>query len=358
MFRDAQSSTSADSLRTYLECIRKDAPFYTFVAAYAAVGLAIGAGMGVPHKFAPLSYVYYTLFVAICTTIIAGGFWAVWSRQPYATLKGAAGKAVHPSTVAAATLFVALCIHMGVFTSIKTMLPDISPFHADHALADLDEILHGGAPSRYITELLPATTIPVISFVYVGIWSLLLPTGLLAILFVPGLRAVRDQYLWTHLLIWPLLGNLAAGTAMSAGPIFYGLVTGDRGRFAALDSYLAQFPPLREGAAYLWESYMSGQLAFSGGISAFPSMHLANATLLVLLAARGGTTLKWMAVAFCAFTLLGSVQLGWHYAVDGYFSIVATVLIWVGVGGVVNHLALTAARRRPELTTDSMRKAR
>jgi hypothetical protein len=57
--------------------------------------------------------------------------------------------------------------------------------------------------------------------------------------------------------------------------------------------------------------------------------------------------LMWTAAGFCAVILFGSVHLGWHYAVDGYFSIIATVAIWKIVGwalsrkgrrkGVTNH---------------------
>jgi len=33
--------------------------------------------------------------------------------------------------------------------------------------------------------------------------------------------------------------------------------------------------------------------------------------------------------------MVGSVHLGWHYAVDGYLSIVLTVLLWRVVGHFV-----------------------
>jgi hypothetical protein len=358
MSKATQGPANAGSWRAHLECIRKDAPFHAFVAAYAGAGLVAGIAAGVPHKFAPLWYVYYTLGVAVFTTVIAGGIWALRSPDPCASLGRAAAGAVHPGTVAAALLFLSLCVHMGVFTSIKTMLPDISPFHADRTLADLDELLHGSAPSRHLMALLPASAIPLVAFVYAGIWSLLLPAGLLAVLFVPQLRPVRAQYLWTHLLAWPVLGNLVAGTAMSAGPVFYGLVTGDRVRFAELTGYLAQVPGLGEVVGYLWRSHLSGQPSFAGGISAFPSMHLVNATLLVLLTMRGAGALRWTAIAFCAFILMASVRLGWHYAIDGYFSIAATVAIWLAVGGVLHQLAPSAGWRRPALVHDAMPSAR
>jgi hypothetical protein len=37
---------------------------------------------------------------------------------------------------------------------------------------------------------------------------------------------------------------------------------------------------------------------------------------------------------YAGVVLVGSVHLGWHYAVDGYLSIVGALAIWVGVGAV------------------------
>jgi TRAP-type C4-dicarboxylate transport system permease small subunit len=61
-------------------------------------------------------------------------------------------------------------------------------------------------------------------------------------------------------------------------------------------------------------------------------MHLANSTLIVLLASRVHRWLMWAAVAYCGLIQFGFVYLGWHYALDGYFSIAATVMIWKMVG--------------------------
>lgn len=45
-----------------------------------------------------------------------------------------------------------------------------------------------------------------------------------------------------------------------------------------------------------------------------------------------GGWVKWAGIANCALILFGSVLLGWHYAIDGYFSIAATIVIWKIVG--------------------------
>ena len=335
VFAPAADGGRAGWLGECMACIREDAAFHAFVAAYAAIVLVTAWRAGVPHKFVPLTYVFFSLPLSVFAIVIALGVWSLWSREPFAALRRAAGMARNPQVIAACVLFATLCVHMGVFTSMKALLPDVVPFHADRVLADFDEALHGAAPWRYTTALLPPEATAIICPVYFGIWGLLLPTALIACLFMPQLRGVRDQYLWTYLIAWPLLGNLVAGAAMSGGPMFYGLITGDEARFSELLRYLAHFPPLGEGAAYLWQTYVSGQPSVATGISAFPSMHLANATMLVLLAARLGRRWLCSALAFCAFVLFASVHLGWHYAIDGYFSIAATALLWWCVGRVL-----------------------
>ncbi len=65
----------------------------------------------------------------------------------------------------------------------------------------------------------------------------------------------------------------------------------------------------------LWDGY-TGKTA-PIGISAFPSMHNASALLFALATARRSRALGIAFGIYCGIILVGSVHLGWHYAVDG-----------------------------------------
>ena len=58
---------------------------------------------------------------------------------------------------------------------------------------------------------------------------------------------------------------------LSAGPAFYGAVTGDAVRFAPLNAFLGQSAssPAAAFQAYLWKSYSTGTASLGTGISAF-----------------------------------------------------------------------------------------
>jgi hypothetical protein len=346
----AQSSpVEGSGSRAYLDHVRRDAVFHGFIAAYALVGLVVGFAAGVPHKFAPFTYasmVVMGLPQPLALLLAGIGLWSLRSRAPLQAFRAVLAKVLMgPHTVAGLLLFASLLIFMGVFTSLKTMLPDVNPFFADPYLADLDRLLHGKDPWLYAVALLPARLTPVLEVLYFGVWMLLLFAPMLAVLLMPGLRSVRSQYVWTALIIWPLLGNVTAGAAMSAGPVFYDRIVGDS-RFTELVAYLVQHSNYQEFAqAYLWKFYASGEAGAGVAISAFPSMHLANATLLVLLASHVHRWLMGVAVAYCGLILFGSVYLGWHYAVDGYFSIAATVLIWKVVGWALKAKSLMQTAR-------------
>jgi hypothetical protein len=42
--------------------------------------------------------------------------------------------------------------------------------------------------------------------------------------------------------------------------------------------------------------------------------------------------LGWIFGAFLLVILIGSVHLGWHYAIDGYVGIIGTLILWWACG--------------------------
>jgi hypothetical protein len=156
------------------------------------------------------------------------------------------------------------------------------------------------------------------------------------------------RFLVSYVLCWILLGNLAAAVFSSAGPVFYAEVTGDSETFGRLMSYLRTVDgqmPLSNMAIRdrLWDAYLGHSGEMASGISAMPSLHVA----IVTLCAISGWYVHWMvgvlASLFAVLIFVGSVHLGWHYAVDGYASVLATAGIWFAVGRLLRWRASNPA---------------
>ncbi len=78
---------------------------------------------------------------------------------------------------------------------------------------------------------------------------------------------------------------------------------------------------------YLWDNYEAGTARFASGISAFPSIHVAMVTMNALFLWEWSRKIGLAGFAYVAIILASSVCLAWHYAIDGYVSIlVVTVL--------------------------------
>ncbi len=85
----------------------------------------------------------------------------------------------------------------------------------------------------------------------------------------------------------------------------------------------------------LWASHLAG-FGDVEGVSAMPSMHVATTILFFLLAfAAGKRRLGWFLVGFSLAIFLGSVLLGWHYAVDGYLGALIAYACWKLAGRIV-----------------------
>jgi PAP2 superfamily len=140
-------------------------------------------------------------------------------------------------------------------------------------------------------------------------------------------------------LTWILLGTVLAQLVPSAGPAYYQRVTGSWGPFAPLMTYLRaageihQLDVLSVQTA-LWRAVERGEVVFGGGISAFPSLHVAMPVLGACAAWSTHRRLAWTFVAFGALIFLGSIHLGWHYALDGEAAVAGVAAIWWTTGQV------------------------
>jgi hypothetical protein len=240
------------------------------------------------------------------------------------------------------------------FTYLKSVIPLVEPFYLDPVLAQWDRALHFGIdPWRYLQPLLgyaPVTYL--IGFGYT-LWFLILQAVLVLQAGAAGNRKRRLQFLLSMALAWAVIGSLIATMMSSVGPCYYGLT------YAGADPFAAQVAYLKGVAAsvaesirlpftttvlqdLLWQSYSTNDFGMVRGISAAPSMHIASTWIIARLAWDMGKAARLAGCAFLGFIFIGSIHLGWHYAIDGYMAVALAWALWRLVGWLLNRLAVQA----------------
>ncbi|HHB80151.1 MAG TPA: hypothetical protein ENK83_00150 [Aliiroseovarius sp.] len=218
------------------------------------------------------------------------------------------------------------------FAMLKTSLPFILPFWADPMLTQLDSALHlGHAPWALTHALSGWLDAGLMATIYFKFWvtpATFLPALLL--LLDPDAARIR-RFTWLYAFVWIGLGNVLALAFLSAGPVYRDRLLGGEtfaGLATALDSVGVNATFM--GAIYerLWQSYASAGAEAGSGISAFPSVHLGMATVIALYLFERWRFLAPVSLALVATYQFLSVYLGWHYAVDGYASILLVGLVW------------------------------
>ncbi len=263
------------------------------------------------------------------STVRASGLLIVALAIPLAIVP----RGIRARTMAAAAVTAgATMIFFLTFTVVKTTLPEAVPFFADPALARFDTWLHGGIDPwvlthRWVPNLPPA----VIEFVYIDLW--LLPAIYLPCLLVLADRdsSRRKRFFILYFLAWVGLGNVLALAGMSGGPIYHDRLTG-LASFAGLHEALATSGIVESRIGFiqdkLWEFYATGRQLAGSGISAFPSVHVAMATVVALYIYERCPQAAPIAGLIVLAYLFLSVHLAWHYAIDGYASILVIAGIW------------------------------
>jgi len=248
-----------------------------------------------------------------------------------------------------------LPIFLNSFTVLKSAVGLVAPFRWDVRFEIADRWLHGGeAPWRLLQPLLGEPRVSQIVTVFYVLWFLVLWFVLVWQIAGYHDRRLRAQFLGSMMACWSLLGTGAAMLFSSAGPCYFGRVTGLEDPYAPLMGYLREANASAEiwsliTQEKLWGYFTEGTVGLGGGISAMPSMHLSMAFLFVLLGWRVHRLIGLAALLYCVAIQIGSVHLGWHYAVDGYVSIAATAAIWWAMGRILDRreAGLRAADPRP-----------
>ncbi len=231
-----------------------------------------------------------------------------------------------------------------VFGRWKSAIHLVHPFAWDVRLSAFDRWLHLGTyPWQDLQPLLgrPSAT-HALDFLYVPC----LIGALIATAVWQGWttdRRLREQFLTAFTLSWIVLGTIWAIAMSSAGPCYYGLVTGLPDPYRPLMTYLngvdAASPLIAVQIQHgLWASYTGQDPTPFSGISAMPSLHVAMPVLFALAGWRVDWRLGTGLAAYALAVLIGSIHLGWHYAVDGYASVLGVMLLWKLAGRAAGRI--------------------
>ncbi len=255
--------------------------------------------------------------------------------------------------VSAGLVIVIIPVFISAFTSFKSNIPVIHPFSWDPTFVAWDRWLHGGVdPWRLLQPVLgyPLVT-AVVNFFY-HIWYFLFYGILFWQAFSLSDPALRMRFLVSFLLVWAVLGSLFAVILSSAGPVYFGRVTGLEDPFRELMAYLSvastQSPVWAlDIQEKLWQTYQQDGIGFGSGISAMPSVHVGLSVLLALFGWRVRRALGIALALFAVMIQIGSVHLGWHYAIDGYLAAVLTWIVWRATGWFLDRFGDSPSTQSP-----------
>jgi len=312
--------------------LREHLPFLGGIAAYWLIALMAGvSAVAVPTRALALAVLVWLALVAVHLLVTVLERPGRTPIQPWVNLSAwLRRRARDPGE--ALRILLAVCgigFLMLTFGEFKPLLPDLGTYRWDGLFATLDHALHGGVDPWVLTRAIPGgqTVSALLDHTYL-LWYPALAVGhLAAILFARPV--VRMQYLLSVLLMWSVAGTGLAILFASGGPVYFHALTGEPGTFAPLiDDLLRSHLAAPVLQAQLWDLHVAGNPVAFSGISAMPSVHVGIAALIAFLALRLHPVLGIVGEAYWLLIMVGSVHLGWHYAVDGYFATLFAAGSW------------------------------
>lgn len=218
------------------------------------------------------------------------------------------------------------------FTSYKLAISKIVSFYADPYALALDRAIHGTDPWRLLQPIFGFPMATEVLNIFYNLWFFIMFMVLSFGIFMIENQRLRSQYLTAFILSWVIIGGVFATIFSSVGPCFY-LSFYQTNAYADLFAYLDRVDALyplwsRDLQDMIITQFQKGGLGIGEGISAMPSMHVGIAVLNAIFITKLNRIAGWIAWIFAALIFVGSVHLGWHYAVDGYAAALLVGVIW------------------------------
>lgn len=336
--------------RELAAAFRTHAVFIAYILCYMGLLLIVANLLGMPEvvKFnmydvLPIGSLIFVLAYFLGKTLNT----VLLERPPnkWRRVVHDVGRSVRERLPVALPVMIFLPLFMSSFTAFKVLIPVNNPYTWDATFAALDAFIHGGVQPWRLTHALidgPQGTYYV-NFIY-NAWFFTMFAVINWMAFSRSNPRLRMQFFLAFIMTWSLLGSGLGTLLASVGPCYLERLTG-ADTFVPLMERLHALSAVRpiwalETQDMLWNSFSSREILLGSGISAMPSMHVASALLFALVGCRSNWVFGVILSVFFACILIGSVHLAWHYAADGYVSVVLTSVIWLAVGRLVDRLPL------------------
>ncbi len=238
---------------------------------------------------------------------------------------------------------------ISLFSSLKSIIHLVQPFYLDEFFMKADRFVHFGIdPWRITHSIFGTASLSVMMNFFYNLWFFIMFSYVLWLVVSVKLGRDRLKFLFAFVIAWPLIGSLLAVLLSSAGPVYYGDIVGDPSIFGPMMEALTAFDKQYEDSFFgiyalgtqdmLWADYLKNDTGIGSGISAMPSMHVAIAALLYFSGREINKYLGYSLLVFLILIQIGSVHLGWHYAIDGYVSIILIWILWQACGWMVGKV--------------------
>lgn len=327
-------------LRTGILVIRTNQECWVLLFVSAVIGICsalLGAKGIIPLRasgfFSNLLLLFYTWFF-IFAYLTARRLYEARPKNPLTFIigdffDGETGKKL----LWAAPMLLALAAFLPVFSAMKSAIPLFKPYSFDVIFIDWDRALHGADPWMILHPVVGQPLITSgLSLLY-HLWIMLIYGGGIYFAVFEGNPLLRVRFFAGYFAIWTFIGMCLAISFSSVGPCFLEPMLGNS-HFSEQMAYLYKadesFPVLvLDVQEQLLAWHRTGNYGLGRGITAMPSMHVALSVLFFLVLRNKSTLLGRLFGVYAIMIFVGSVHLGYHYAVDGYIAALATLLIWI-----------------------------